>query len=799
MIIQLKKHYGKKQLFLIAFITLFVLILSNSVSATPTYNLTNINGTVISDLKYGAGQNNNYTSYSYKDNSVRNENAFLEFCSNDTSTYSNTYIELAYASNDCNKIIPMLIMPALMSGFNSSNCSFTDVDIASFKAFYPGVLYLLIGNSSLFRDDSTNTTNQSYTNIIYCGRTSTILNGSYKVDVSVDDISDTVSFSAKNIYDDLLREITNREGSLIFELEKSDNTSLGSKVVPASSSASYNYSFEGGEKLYINGILSLQVIPFNPCGVINDSGYYIINSSSWNKNDSCIIIENTSGVTLNFANKTVDGDYQVNGSLKNDSCAVVIRNSANITISDLRTEQFRFGLCVYNSSVIVVSGTYDKENIEGIYIENSSSITISNLRMYNNNSEIRTVNSITMFSRITTNSANFSLESDDIIVRTVSNPPEQPSGLINISQWLEVTNNSNSTWAIIKFHYSKPLPNNVLEATLDLYKYNGSQWFPVPSYTDKINKEIYSINITNFSIFAPLGEEVNMTPKNPPPSPPTTGNIEQEIIQQLVPPQITPPKLKLKLYNHTIKIQQGGTGTVGFNLTNLGTLVKDVIVRAEIKRGWKTADVRFAQIKPREIKNGTIYLKIYENEIPGTYLINVNAIVNGNLTADTDVLKVIVLPRQKLSKLDILEVAPKLTLEENRWHRIPILVQNNGDFNLTNITLSFEYASDCIDKIKGVYNLSIGERKSLIYKVKVKSAFKTCNAILVLKSGEGAIAFSPIVIDVVPQLFGKFRVIPILFIILTIWSAYILFNKFKQYREVMVVRKRRKRTKKGKI
>ncbi len=810
--LQIKKFIN---LLLILILTLLtassIKAFNNSINISANISLNN--GTTIPALNYDFDNSTNFTSYSFKDNSLINPNAYARVCKKSTnSSILNKYIELAHTNHNCSEILPLSVMPSRINKI-VSNCSTTDIDIASYNALYPGVVSMLIMNNPHlyytvnYTDNTTNTSYNSteidYGNLLSCKRTNTIMNGSYKLNVNVDDVAKTIRLSVASIRDSYGRliDFSGNYGNLIYEMTNKTNKSLGTKVVKPKGTAEYNYTFKGGEKVYVNGLMSLKVIAFDPCGTINKSGYYMLNDSSWNVNKTCVVIENASKITLNFANKTINGDNTLNGSLRNNTCAIIIKDSKNISIEDLRTEQFYYGLCIINSSGITTSGTYDMNNSQGIWIENSSDVVINNLKLNNKNSEIYSKNATIHLNRLTSPSANFSLEAKNILVKTVRNPPPQPSGLMNISQWLTVKNTTENSWAIITFHYEKPLPNNVLEATLDLYKfdYNGTNttngtWYSIPSYTDKINKKIYSINLSNFSIFVPMGEEVNMTPKNPPPAPPSTGHIKQKIIenQMNIPPQPRPPRIKLRLFNHTIKIQQGGSGEVGFNVSNLGVGIMNLIVKANITReGWKSPEIIFKMLKHYETKNGTIFLSVYDNEIPGTYLVPVNAIVS-NMTLDTDLLKVIVTPRGKLAKLKIIEAAPVINLLENKIQDFPILVKNDGDYNLTNITLSFKYADDCIDSVSGSYNLSVGEQKTISYKIKTKNAFKTCDAILLLKSNEKAIAFAPIRINVVPKKFGRFKILPILLLIFSILTIIILFNKYKEMR---IAKKRNKKAK----
>ncbi len=755
------------------------------------------NGSVIPYLRYDFDNETNYTSHSYKDASLVNPDAFLKFCWNasENESYVNDYVELAYASDDCSKVYTLLTLPPRVK----NNCSMNDIDIASYKAFYPGYPYVLILNSSteLYRlinlslNSTLNDSNEivNVSNVILCRKLNTSFNGSYKLNVYSDDIKKTFGVKIEEVKDDKGRsiDISDNYGKVIIELYNKTNGKLASEMVPPKQSVAFNYSFVGGESVYVNGILSLKVIPFNPCGVINTSGYYMINQSSWNNNGSCVVIANASKVILNFANRTIDGDNNLNGSMANNSCGITIIGSSNVSLIDLRTEQFFNGLCIFNSSGVTVYGNYNKENLNGIYIVNSRSIEIKTMNLENSNAEVRSINTTVKLDRISIPSANFSLYSRDTVVKSVNQPPPQPSGLINISQWLYVKNTTPNSWAVVTFHYSKPLPHNVLEATLDLYKYdtNGTagKWFSVPSYTDKIKRMIYSINVSNFSVFVPMGEEVNMTPKNPPPSPPTTGTIKQKVVSRLVPPVITPPKLELRLKNNTVRIQQGQSKGIRFNLTNKGRTVQNVMIVTKVRPGWQAANISYPKITAGTIKNGTIYLKVYDNEVPGTYYVNVKATVEGNMTVDSQLLKVVVLPRGFIPKLDIIEAPPKLTLFEKQWRELPVLVRNSGDYNLTNITMSFDYAEDCIEKINGSFELPKGGKTTLSFEVKAKKALKTCNAIMVLRANvpgmnETAIAFSPVVIEVIPKPGIKIKVSPFIFGILTAISLYILINKF---------------------
>ncbi|NIA03783.1 MAG: hypothetical protein GWP09_00345 [Nitrospiraceae bacterium] len=374
----------------------------------------------------------------------------------------------------------------------------------------------------------------------------------------------------------------------------------------------------------------------------------------------------------------------------------------------------------------------------------------------------------------------------------------------------------------MKFHYHIPLPHNVLGLTVNVYRadYNNetntTDWTVMPTTADLIKRYFLTGNTTDFSTFVPLGEKINISPPNPHPVPTPVpspqgggnsgtgggnGNSGQNPKPSPSPTSVEsnktnvklfPPKLKLTLFNQSITLQQGETKYVGFNLTNIGNVtVVGATVSANVLRGWDTAPVLFNEILKRQTKQGKIFIKVYDNQMPGSYMVPVKALVNGNQTVDVKMLKVIVIPRQKLARMKITEVAPVLNLEENAVVPFPMMVKNNGDYNLTNITLSFESAGDCIKGINGSYNLTVGEEKSMVFTLKTGKAFSHCLAVLYLKSNEGAITFTPIDINIRPKSLIKVRIFFILFAISTLLTVYVIYDKIKQYIKIRESKKKK--------
>jgi hypothetical protein len=97
-----------------------------------------------------------------------------------------------------------------------------------------------------------------------------------------------------------------------------------------------------------------------------------------------------------------------------------------------------------------------------------------------------------------------SFESKDIALKKALSPGGEPLG--NIGKYVNVTNTSADSWFYLNISYSDSELGNVIESTLKMWKYNGS-WYQInESGVDTANNYVYSGNITEFSIFAPLGE-----------------------------------------------------------------------------------------------------------------------------------------------------------------------------------------------------------------------------------------------------------------------------------------------------
>jgi len=112
----------------------------------------------------------------------------------------------------------------------------------------------------------------------------------------------------------------------------------------------------------------------------------------------------------------------------------------------------------------------------------------------------------------------FSFELDHgINLSGVEEAPSNPDGLGDIGRYLDAKGLTGSSWLNITFHYNESDLGNVDEVTLKLYRYDEDsrgEWSEVEDSEVDASKNTVYANLTEFSIFAPLGD----IPSNDPPT-----------------------------------------------------------------------------------------------------------------------------------------------------------------------------------------------------------------------------------------------------------------------------------------
>jgi len=202
---------------------------------------------------------------------------------------------------------------------------------------------------------------------------------------------------------------------------------------------------------------------------------------------------------------------------------IALGSSSNNTLNaNDASGNLAHGFFLYESSNSnVLSENIANNNSKGIELASSANNTIANNTASNNtnydfysdkDSHGNTIEDLTVASYPTTISFTYD---KGVGVKGVNTPPSDPSGKVNIGKYVNATNVTADSWISLNVSYTDADLGNVDEDSLRMWKYNGT-WTEVPPPNGvNIGGEYVYADITEFSIFAPLG--------NPSPFPPVGG------------------------------------------------------------------------------------------------------------------------------------------------------------------------------------------------------------------------------------------------------------------------------------
>jgi len=193
------------------------------------------------------------------------------------------------------------------------------------------------------------------------------------------------------------------------------------------------------------------------------------------------------------------------------------------------------GLYIHKSNSNIFTNITIYNNYYGVYLyDRASNNNLTNIKTYNNTlSEIfikdNSVNNTFKNAQIG-NYVNISFIYDpspfsgappdpllgSISIDDVDNPPPNPLGWYNISKYVNITNIDGPGWLWLNISYSDSdiTKAGINESTLKIWKYSqGWQEFDWNGsrVLDEVNN-IVGVNITSFSIFAPLGQKIGAKP-----------------------------------------------------------------------------------------------------------------------------------------------------------------------------------------------------------------------------------------------------------------------------------------------
>lgn len=765
-----------------------LIVLTPLVTSLEIANLSYRNGTMPDYVDYDRLGNtisgNTYGTDSYIDHSPSTPNLFLHLCYDNLSVGDK--IDLVYKTEGEAYVGSLLyFLPTItdITDYGTHECTWVDIDLAAGRALYPGYVSPVIVPTNASYDGEYG----NNSNITIFNRTETWLNGSYSVGVDVEGPPKIYLIKPSIIRANDGLDITRTERLLLTSLVNESNGSIVEEKLDPSGALLYDGELKRNYAVYVNGLRSLDILDYRPCDPINEPGYYVMNESKWNYNDTCVILNDTRDLVLNFGDEIIDGDENQVGIL--DRCSVIVQDSVNVTLENLRVQDYYYGLCVINSTVeIYGSGVH--ANFNGAKVIGDSYARFVDISLSNNDSEIISFDdSIVDLEYVNLSTALLKATFRASRAKAVYDRPEPLpiEGLIDIDQFIQFDKETNNAFAQLNFHYEEPLPNDAVTDNISIFKYdegvsssynitmvnetdnttynvtvttssNGT-WSQVYTLVSPSEGLIIGPNMTNYSIFAPHAQEgspQNVTEPEPDPDPdPQAGAgggsggtpIDADVDDDLLSGEEGAIFLELTLPEN-ITLMQGEIGEIHYNLSNNDSAaVGPIIVAPEPRRGWDSANDTVLYLRSGQKVNGTVLLSPYEKELPGEYLVPVSLFLtdtNGRekrLLSET--IRVIVKPRALLNRLKILEYPPEILFKPLSNVDVSFLAENIGDFNLTDITAIID-DSACVRGINGQStSFEIGEIKELDYTFTFGTG-SDCTGTVRFYSGNELVGFLPL-------------------------------------------------------
>ena len=231
----------------------------------------------------------------------------------------------------------------------------------------------------------------------------------------------------------------------------------------------------------------------------NKFGIYLYSTSGnpceYNRITNCTLHSNDNGIRVQGA----DTDHN---TIDNNTCNL---NDYGIAIQ-------------YGDYNELTNNSCNLNNVHGIRLyQGADSNTLTN-NVFNNNSLYDFYSSGSSDNVLINNSyptrASFTY-TGDIGVKGVLSPPSDPSGLNNIGKYLNIMNTSAVAWVYLNVSYTAADLGAVDESTLRMYRHNGTAWGLVsgPNGVNTAEDYVYA-NITEFSVFAPLGSAPSLPVRN---------------------------------------------------------------------------------------------------------------------------------------------------------------------------------------------------------------------------------------------------------------------------------------------
>jgi len=182
-----------------------------------------------------------------------------------------------------------------------------------------------------------------------------------------------------------------------------------------------------------------------------------------------------------------------NVTASNNYCIILLDSSSNNTLTNNTANSNNYGISLYSSSNNTLTNNTVSYNGNCSFYsgEDSHSNKIKDLAISSDSTTISFI------------------YDNGIEIKSVTTPEPDPVGMVNISKYVNATNVTADSWIFLNVSYSNDDVTNVVEDSLRLYHWTGTEWDEVAGSNVNTEENYVYANVTSFGQIAPFG---NPTP-----------------------------------------------------------------------------------------------------------------------------------------------------------------------------------------------------------------------------------------------------------------------------------------------
>jgi hypothetical protein len=214
-------------------------------------------------------------------------------------------------------------------------------------------------------------------------------------------------------------------------------------------------------------------------------------------------------------------------------------------------------------------------------------------------------------------------------------------------------------------------------------------------------------------------------------------------------------QIDIEPVNNTYPTTQGQFAPARLEIENIGERTANNIEISpeidQVRPGWGSRPAQIANLSVNETVSRDVFVQPPEDQNPGTYIVPIEA-TNGERMLDLDYFSVKVNKSEFDARVGIRESPESVTVTSNSSQPLPVLVQNTGETELTNVSAELQNAEDCGEVTASTIDrVGVNESASLDMSMQATTESQSCNATLIISSAQGAYSFSNVEFTVAPE------------------------------------------------